>query len=459
MQPDERSKILREMPMGKLIPKVSIPIMISMLVQALYNIVDSIFVSRYDPNALTAVSLAFPLQMLMIAVSVGLGTGVNSLVSRRLGRKDREGARQACGNGMLLELCGYVLFLIFGLFFARGAFSLLTADPVLQSLGSDYLEIVSVMSFGLFFAVLFERFMQSTGNSVLSMVTQFSGAITNIILDPIMIFGLLGFPALGIKGAAIATVIGQIVSCALGFILNQTRNKELLISVKYFRPEAKTIKEILSVGLPSILMQSISSVMNTLFNLILTPFGNTAISVLGVYFKLQSFVFMPVFGLSNGLVAVLGYNYGARLKKRIYASIKVTLKWAVVIMALGVALFLLLPDILLEIFEGEAGELTMMGAPALRIICSHFLLAAVGITMSTTFQATGHGIYSMIVSLLRQLFVLIPAAWLLSRLGGFYAVWWSFPIAESVALTICLILFNTLNKKYIKPLPDEADVI
>ena len=453
MQTQERSRMLGTMEMGKLVPKVSIPIMISMLVQALYNVVDGIFVARYSAEALTAVSLAYPIQMLMIAVSTGLGVGFNSLISRKLGEKRHEEAREAARNGIFTELCGFALFCLFGLFFARDFFNLFTSDPVLQQHGGEYLSLVCIYSFGLFLAVCFERMMQATGNSMLAMMTQLLGAVANIVLDPIMIFGLCGFPAMGVAGAAIATVIGQIGSMTLGLILNQVKNVELRVKIRGFRPNGAILKDILAVGFPSIIMQSISSVMNVAMNMILLGFGATAVSVLGVYFKLQSFVFMPVFGMSNALVAIIGYNYGAHLKQRVYDAIKVALQWSGVIMLLGMLAFLLIPQTLLSLFEANgASELTGMGVVALRIICLSFLMAAVGITISTCFQAIGKGFYSLIMSLCRQLIVLLPVAWLLSLTGDVNAVWWSFPIAEVVSLAVCLSLYRHVDNTMLKTL-------
>lgn len=457
MEQQERSKMLGSMKMTSLVPKVSVPIMISMLVQALYNVVDSMFVAKYDPDALTAVSLAYPIQVLMIAVSTGLGVGINSLISRRLGEKRVEDARDAAKNGFFLLLLGYLLFLIFGLFFDGLFFRMSTKDETLRALGETYTGIVTIFSFGLFFSIGFERLVQATGNTMLSMIMQLVGAITNIILDPIMIFGYCGCPKMGIAGAAIATVVGQMFSMVLGFILNQTKNPELKLSFRRFRPKGETMKNILTVGFPSIIMQSISSVMSMLFNLILMPFGNAAVSVLGVYFKLQSFVFMPVFGLSNGLVAIVGYNYGARLKKRVYESVKVALVYAIVIMAAGMVLFMAIPNVLMGLFDKTAdGSICAFGAPALRIISTHFILAAIGITLSTVFQAIGKGFYSLIMSLCRQLIVLIPVAWLLSR-AGLETTWWAFPIAEVVSLTICLLLYRKVDREILSRLDEPAE--
>ena len=449
MEKQERSKMLGTMHMGRLVPKVSIPIMISMLVQALYNVVDGIFVARYSADSFTAVSLVFPIQMLMIAVGTGLGVGINSLVSRRLGEGRAEAARDAARNGIFLEMCGGLLFCLFGILGARSFMHVFTEDQHLQALGGQYLTIVTVFSFGLLLSMVFERLMQSTGNTTLSMTTQLAGAVTNIILDPIMIFTL----DMGVAGAAWATVIGQWVSMSLGLFLNQTRNRELKIHVKGFRPQGGTVKEILAVGFPSIIMQAISSVMNVGMNMILLGFGNTAVNVLGVYFKLQSFIFMPVFGLGNGLVAIVGYNYGARQRERVYAAIKVALTIALGIMGVGLLLFMTVPQVLLSLFEsGDAGDLRVMGQAALRTISLSFLMAAVGIIVTVVFQAVGKGVYSLIMSLCRQLIVLLPAAYLLSRTGSVSAVWWAFPIAELVSLTICLLLFRKVDREMLKKL-------
>ena len=453
MEQQERSKMLGTMPMGKLVVKISVPIMISMLVQALYNVVDGIFVARYSADALTAVSLAFPIQMLMIAASTGLGVGINSLISRRLGARRAEEAREAARNGLFMQLCAYLLFLLFGLFGTKAIFRFLTPVAELQELGSEYLSIVCTFSFGLFVSITFERIMQSTGNTVLSMTTQLTGAVINIILDPIMIFGLLGFPAMGVAGAAIATVIGQISGMMLGIFLNQTRNRELRISLRGFRPNGKIMKRIWAVGFPSIIMQSVSSVMNVTMNLILMAYGATAVSVLGVYIKLQSFIFMPVLGLSNGLVAIIGYNYGAKLRARIYSAIKVALRFSLAIMGTGMLAFLLIPGTLLSLFEANgASELTTMGTIALRTICFSFPMAAIGIVLSTVFQAVGRGFYSLSMSVSRQLVVLLPAAWVLSRLGGLNAIWWAFAIAEMVCLALCLVLYVKADRELFKPL-------
>lgn len=454
----ERSQMLGVMPMDRLVPKISVPIMISMLIQALYNVVDSIFVSRFDADALTAVSLAYPIQMLMIALSTGMGVGINSLISRKLGEKRPDEARRAAWNGVFVELCSYGLFLVIGLFFSGFFLDALTSDSLnnaekITRMGTEYLSIVCTFSVGLFMSITLERMLQSTGNTMLSMCTQLAGAVTNIVLDPIMIFTL----NMGISGAAIATVIGQCVSMTLGLILNQSKNTELRLRFSGFRLDRQLLGGIFVVGLPSTVMSSISSVMNIGMNGILSGFpqGNEAVNVLNIYFKLQSFVFMPVFGLSSGLVAIIAYNYGARIKSRVYDAVKVALKYAVVITSVGMAAFLLFPGALMSLFQsGEAAAssaMTQIGVIALRTICLHFLLAAVGISLSTVFQAVGKGVYSLIMSLCRQMVVLLPAAWLLAKIS-LNAVWWSFLIAECASLAICLVLYRKCDREMLSKL-------
>ncbi len=454
----ERSKLLGTMPMNRLVPKISVPIMFSMLIQALYNVVDSIFVSRFDPDALTAVSLAYPIQMLMIALSTGMGVGINSLISRKLGEKRPDEARRAAWNGLFVELCSYGLFLIVGVCFSGVLLRALTSDTLanaekIAQMGATYLSIVCTFSIGLFVSITMERMLQSTGNTVLSMVTQLAGAVTNIVLDPIMIFGM----NLGVAGAAIATVIGQCVGMLLGLALNQKKNVELRLNLREFRLDGGLLKGIFTVGLPSTVMSSISSVMNIGMNGILSGFaqGNDAVNVLNIYFKLQSFVFMPVFGLSNGLVAIIAYNYGAHSRERVYAAIKVALKYAIAIMGVGMVLFLLFPEALMSLFQsGEAAAssaMTQIGVVALRTICLHFILAAVGISLSTVFQAVGKGSYSLVMSLCRQLVVLLPAAWLLAKIS-LDAVWWSFLAAESVSLAVCLGFYRKCDREMISKL-------
>ena len=468
-QQSERSRMLGEMPMKQLVPKVSLPIMVSMIVQALYNVVDSIFVARYNPNALTAVSLAYPVQMLMIALSVGMGVGISSLLSRKLGAGQRSEARRAAWNGLLIEGAGTLLFMILGLFLAPSLLSMLVSDNLqnaesIREMGTTYLSIVTTFSQGVFMAVLFERMLQATGNTVNSMMTQLAGAVTNIILDPIMIFGLLGFPSLGIAGAAVATVIGQFVSAGLGFFLNQKKNPELRLDPADFTVDSGLLSGILVVGLPSTVMQAIGSVMNVGMNGLLSSFeqGNAAVNVLNVYFKLQSFVFMPVFGLGSGMIAIVGYNYGARNRQRIYEAIRVALTWAACILLAGMLLFQLAPEMLMGIFDSEAEpevarQMRDMGVVALRTISWCFVPAAVGITLSNVFQAVGRGMYSMIISICRQLLVLLPAAFLLKALFGTVdSVWWCFVIAEGISLVLCLLMYRRCDRTMIRPLDEPA---
>ncbi len=464
---NQRSVMLGTLPMHTLVPKVSIPIMVSMIVQALYNVVDSIYVSHYNPDALTAVSLAYPFQMLMISLSVGMGTGISSLISRKLGEGAREEARQASWNGLLIEGCGSLLFILTGLFLAPTLMRLVVTENLnnaqgILSMGVTYLRIVTTLSAGLFTSVLMERMLQSTGNTVFSMLTQLSGALTNIILDPILIYGYLGAPELGVAGAAVATVIGQWVSATVGFTFNQVKNAELRLHPRDCRIRLRLLQAIFAVGLPSTVMSAIGSVMNIGMNRILSTFpealGNAAVNVLNVYFKLQSFIFMPVFGLGTGMIAIVGYNYGARLKKRVYEAIRVALIYAVCIMAAGTLVFQVFPRQLMAIFESESGgevaaQMVILGETAMRIISLNFILAAVGITLSNVFQAVGKGIYSMIVSILRQLAVLLPAAWLLKEIFGTVdAVWWCFVLAEAFSMVICLLLYKKLRREVLERL-------
>ena len=452
MQQQERSRMLGTMPMNKLVPKVAVPIMISMLVQALYNVVDGIFVARYSADAFTAVSLVFPVQMLMIAVSTGLGVGINSLISRRLGEKRGDAALDAAKHGIFLELCGVALFCLFGLFLSKVYMHIFTDDANLQKLGEEYLFIVTVFCLGLFMSVVFERMLQATGNTTLSMATQLLGAVVNIILDPIMIFGLLGCPRMGIAGAAIATVIGQFCGMFLGFILNQTRNHELRLTLRpFFRPHGAVLTDILAVGIPSVVMQAISSVMNVLMNMILLGFGNVAVNVLGAYFKLQSFVFMPVFGMNNGIVPIIAYNYGARKPDRIRAAAKLGFLYGAAIMAVGVLLFWLIPGRLLGIFNASDYMLEI-GIPALRLISLSFLPAAFGIVTSSVCQALGHGVLSLIVSVLRQLVLILPVSWLLGHFVGLSAVWAAFPFAEVFSFLLSAVFMGYMFKTVVRPL-------
>lgn len=439
------------MPIQKLLLGMSVPMMISMLVQALYNIVDSMFVARLNENALTAVSLAFPVQNLMIAVGTGTGVGVNALVSRSLGEKNTNYANKAANNGVYLSIFSAVAFALVSLIFGRFFFAVQTDDPQIIAYGASYVRIIGILSIGMFFQFITERLLQSTGKTIYTMFTQSLGAIINIILDPIMIFGLFGFPRMEVAGAAVATVTGQIIAAALGLWFNRTKNHELHISLRKYKVEGKVVKGIYSVGIPSIIMASIGSVMTFGINKILMAFTSTAAAVFGVYFKLQSFVFMPVFGLNNGMVPIVAYNYGARKPERIMKTMRLSIIYAVSIMVVGFAVFQLVPEALLAIFDASE-EMVEIGVPALRIISFSFLGAGFGIVSSSVFQALGHGMLSLIVSVLRQLIVILPAAWILARVGGLHMVWWAFPIAEIFSALVCFIFVKRVYRKEIKPL-------
>ena len=444
------------MPVNRLILTMSLPMILSMLVQALYNIVDSMFVSRLSENALTAVSLAFPAQNLMIAVATGTGVGVNAALSRSLGERNFDRANKIADHAVFLAIASYAVFAVLGLFFSRQFFLWQTDIEEIVDQGTDYLRICTLFSFGLFLEIASERLLQSTGKTIYSMYTQGLGAIINIIFDPIMIFGLFGFPKMGVAGAAAATVFGQILAAVLGIFLNKTRNQEIHVSFRGFRPNSEIIRHIYSVGIPSIIMSSIGSVMTFGMNKILIGFTSTATAVFGVYFKLQSFVFMPVFGLNNGTVPIIAYNYGAAKPDRILKTLKLAICYAVGIMLIGFAVFQLLPDKLLLIFEASENMLSI-GVPALRIISVSFLFAGYCIVCSSMFQALGHGLLSLLVSVFRQLLVLLPSAFLLSKIGGLDLVWYSFPIAE-----ICSIFFSTyflrhVYKKEIEPLKRRGE--
>ncbi|MBR4444701.1 MAG: MATE family efflux transporter [Solobacterium sp.] len=440
------------MPVRKLIVSMSLPMMISMLVQALYNVVDSIFVARIGEGALTAVTLAFPLQNLMIAFGSGVGVGVNALLSRSLGQKRFDRSDKAANTGILLTFFNYVLFLLISLFVAAPFIATQTNDAEIIKHGTEYLQIVTGFSFGLFFQVMFERLLQSTGLTIYSMISQAAGAILNIIFDPIMIFGLLGFPRLGVAGAAYATVLGQIVAAILGLILNLKYNKEITYSFEsILHPDKDIVRQIYTVGVPSILMMSIGSIMTYLMNRILIAFSTTATAVFGVYFKLQSFFFMPVFGLNGGLIPILAYNYGARKKDRIDEALKNAVTIAVVIMVIGTIVMNLIPETLLGFFNASE-DMLKIGVPALHIISLHFPIAAVCIIMGSIFQAFAKSQYSLITSVARQLVVLIPVAWLLAQTGNVTNVWWCFLIAESASALVSTYLFRKLYQEKVAPM-------
>lgn len=441
------------MPMGRLIVNISLPMMLSMLVQALYNIVDSIFVGRIsvDNNfGLTAVGLAFPLQSLMIAVGGGTAVGINAMLSKSLGERDSERVSKAAGNGLVGEGIGYLLFVLIGLFAAEPFMRLQTDVPEVLQYGTQYLKICTIFSFGLFTAMTFERLLQSTGKTVYSMIGQAAGAVTNIILDPVFIFGLGPFPRMDVAGAAIATVVGQCVGGIVAMALHFKFNHEVRIHRRDLRPQADVLGQIYRVGFPSIIMQAVGTVMTFGMNLILKPFDEGQ-TVFGLYFKVQSIIFMPIFGLNNGLVSITAYNYGARNRDRIYKGLRIGMCISFTILTIGFAVLQLFPRQLLSMFaQDEAlARLTAVGIPALRTISWGFFMASIAIIIIGVFQALGNGVYSMIVSLIRQLVVLLPAAFALSLTGNIDAIWWAFPIAETVGLVACLILFVKIKRKII----------
>lgn len=439
------------MPVNKLLLSMAVPMMLSMLVQALYNIVDSIFVSRVSENALTAVSLAFPLQTLMIALGGGMCVGVNALLSKALGEKNYDRVNESAMNGVFLSFLNFVVFFLVGVFVVKPFYYAQTDDAEIIYHGVQYLSVVCCCSIGVYMQFIFEKLLQSTGRTTLAMVTQLVGAVINLIFDPILIFGYFGVPAMGAAGAAIATVAGQIVAAILAFILNVKYNKEIKLKFRGFRPNIRVIGHIYEVGLPSIIMQSIGSVMTFSMNLILIGFSSTATAVFGVYFKLQSFIFMPIFGLNNGMVPIIAYNFGARKKERMIKTAKLSIIYAMCIMAVGTVIFQLFPDKLFMLFDASEHMLSM-GIPALRIISVHFVLAGFCIVCSSIFQALGKAVYSMISSMCRQLLVLIPVAYLLSLLGNVNYVWWALPIAELMSLLISCVFMAKVYKQIIKPM-------
>lgn len=469
---EQRENKMGVMPIGRLIFTMAIPMVISMLVQAFYNVVDSVFVSHYDSVmaggaavtqvALSAVNYSFPAQNMMIGVATGTAVGVNALLSRSLGEKNYERANKVAANGVFLALLGYLVFLAFGLFGARWFIAFQTSNEAIIEAGTAYLSTCCVFSFGIFGEIIFERLMQSTGRTIYTMYTQGLGALLNIILDPIFIFGYFGFPAMGAKGAAIATVAGQMAAFALAVILNHTRNKDIKLSLKSFRPDGGIIGGIYAIGVPSMIMMAIGSITNTSINKILNGFesvakgiGETAVNVFGVYFKLQSFAFMPVFGLNNGVIPVIAYNYGAKNRKRVLKAIRVSVTSIICIMLLALALMQLIPHKMLGIFNASE-EMLRIGVPALRTISISYIFAGICIGLTSVFQALGKGIYATIMSFARQLVVLLPAAYLLSLTRNVDMVWWSYPIAEIASVAVCAVLFLRLYKRIIKPLPDAG---
>lgn len=442
------------MPVNKLLVSMSLPMIASMLVQALYNVVDSVFVAQISENALTAVSLAFPIQSLMIAVSSGTCVGINALLSRSLGEKRQKEANLSAVNGVFLAFVSYLVFALMGILGSHLFFASQTENREIVEFGTQYLTICLIFSFGIFMEMTFERIMQSTGRTIYSMVTQGTGAIINIILDPIMIFGLFGFPKLGIRGAAIATVTGQIIAMILAVWFNHKKNRDVQLSFKGFKPDGRIIAKIYEVGVPSIVMQSIVSIMTFGMNKILIMFSETAVSVLGIYFKLQSFIFMPIFGLNNGVIPIVAYNYGAGHKKRIMDTIKLSTFIAVGIMLIGLIIFQVFPEGLLKLFNAS-DHMLEVGVPALRIISTSFLFAGYCIILGSVFQALGNGVYSLIVSVARQLLCILPLAYVFARVAGLHAVWYSFPLAELISVTLTTILFRRIYVKKLKNLKND----
>lgn len=445
-----------EMPEGKLLLTLAVPMMLSMIVQALYNIVDSIYVARVSEDCLTALSLVFPAQNIMIGLATGTGVGVSTLISRALGRAEPRQASKVAGNALFLCVCCWALMALFGIFGADWFINTQTDDPVIREYAKSYLKIVAIGSLFVYFEICFERFLQSSGLTKLSMWTQMFGAVTNIILDPFFIFGWCGLPAMGTAGAAIATVIGQMVGTAIGLMFHLKHNKEIKLDLRLIRPDGKIIGDIYRIGFPSILMMCIGSITNYTMNRILIGFTSTAVAVYGAYFKVQSFFFMPVFGLNNGLIPILGYNYGARKRDRIYRSIKFGVLYAAIMMIAGCIVFELIPDVLLMIFS-PSKEMLAIGVPALRRIAIHFPIASFCIIAGSACQALDKSFFSLITSCMRQLIALLPAAYLLSLTGNVDNVWWCFPIAECMSL-ICSTFFlkKTLKDVDIKLAADTS---
>lgn len=451
---DVKENKMGTMPVNKLLISMALPMMVSMLVQALYNIVDSMYVSQISENAFTAVSLAFPIQQLMVALGSGMGVGVNAVLSKALGEKDFDKANKAAENGIFLSLASFVVFFFVGLFAVDIFYASQTTDAEILQAGHDYLTVVCCASIGMYMQFIFERLLQATGRTMYSMVSQILGAVINIVLDPIMIFGLYGMPEMGVRGAAVATVIGQIIGAIVGMILNLTQNHDVHISFKGFKPDLAMIKTIYIIGIPSIIMQAVGSVMNYGMNMILIGFTSTATAVFGAYYKLQSFIFMPVFGLNNAMIPIIAYNYGAGRKERVIHTIKSSVIMAVCIMLLGLAVMQIFPAQLLGIFNLSEHMLSI-GVVALRLISLSFVFAGYCIVIGSVFQALGNGVYSMLVSIVRQLLVLLPVAYLLSLTGKLDMVWLAFPFAELFSLGLSTIFLIRINKTIISKIGES----
>lgn len=454
--PDLRENKMRTMPIGRLLFTMALPLAISMLVQAFYNVVDSIYVSQVSESAVTALSLAFPIQNLMIGFATGVGVGMNALLSKSLGEGSQERANKAAGNGIFLGLIAAALFVIFGLVGSEGYYAMQSDVAETVAGGSAYVGICCVWCLGIFVEIIGERLLQASGRTIYTLFTQGTGAVLNILLDPVFIFGnaTLGIAPMGIAGAAVATVIGQWVAAALAVVFNLTKNPDVQLAARYLWPDLHILKKILVVGIPSIVMMAIGSVMNFGMNQIFLQFkayGETAAGVFGIYFKLQSFVLMPLFGINNASISIIAYNYGARQPKRITGTLKLALCAAMTIMVTGLLIFQLFPDVLLSLFN-PSDTFLELGRSALRIVSIHFPIAAIGIALGASFQALGNGIYATITSLMRQLVVLLPVAYLLSLTGDVHAVWWAFPIAEVVSMLTTLLLYWRIYNRQLKPL-------
>ena len=451
---ERRENIMGTQPINRLLPSMAFPIMLSMLVQALYNVVDSVFVSHVSESALTAVSLAFSLQNVMIAVGVGTGVGVNAMLSKSLGEKNQRRANATAENGIFLSLCSFVVFLVIGLTCMKPYFYAQTGDEAIARQGIQYLSVCCIFSLGLFTQTMGEKLLAATGRTYLSMISQLTGAVVNIILDPIFIFGYCGEALSGTTGAAVATVIGQFCGAGMTLFFNLNKNPDIQIGFKGFRPSAKAIGRIYAVGLPSIAMQCVGSVMTFFMNQILMAFSATAVAVFGVYFKLQSFVFMPIFGMNNGMVPIIAYNYGARKPARIMQTIKLAIAYAVGIMVVAVVVFQIFPVQLLGVFQASE-EMLAIGVPALRTLSLCFLVGGFTIVASSVFQALGKGLLSMSISIFRQLVLVLPLAYLFSLTGELNLVWWSFPVAEVLAGALAAFYLRRAYRRVIRPLTQE----
>ncbi len=442
------------MGVGKLLFTMALPMILSMLVQALYNVVDSIYVSQISESAVTALGLAFPVQNMQIGFATGIGVGMNALLSKSLGEGDRERVNRTAGNGIFLMGIAVVVFMMFGFFGSRPYYAMQSDVTETVEGGTAYTSICCIFTLGIFVEVLGEKLLQASGRTVYTLYTQGTGAIVNILLDPILIFGWFGLPKMGIAGAAVATVIGQWIAAVMAVVFNLKCNTDVQFALKYIKPKASVIRPILTVGIPSIVMMAIGSIMNFGMNQILQSFksyGETATGVFGIYYKLQSFFFMPVFGLNNATISIVAYNYGARYPKRITKCLKIGVVSVLVIMLLGVLAFQTVPALLLSIFS-PTEDFLAIGISALRTISLCFPLAAIGIALGASFQALGNGIYATITSLCRQLIVLLPVAFLLSLNGDVHLVWWAFPIAETVSVLITLLLYSRIYRQKIKPM-------